>query len=41
MPPTAPGYSITMRDESLREFAYPDGDAWAGAASPAAARAAT
>ncbi len=26
--PTAPGYSITMRPESLRTFAYPDGPAW-------------
>ena len=29
MPPTAPGYSITMRPESLRDYAYPDGAAWA------------
>jgi L-fuconate dehydratase len=29
MPPTAPGYSITMRPESLREYAYPAGAAWA------------
>jgi L-fuconate dehydratase len=29
--PTAPGYSITMRPESLREYAYPAGAAWAGA----------
>ena len=28
--PTAPGYSITMRAESLREYAYPNGAAWAG-----------
>ena len=26
--PTAPGYSITMRPESLRRFAFPDGEAW-------------
>ena len=26
--PTAPGYSITMKPESLRAFAYPDGSAW-------------
>jgi L-fuconate dehydratase len=32
MPPMAPGYSITMRDESLEEYAYPDGAAWAGVA---------
>ena len=32
MPPSAPGYSITMRPESLEEFAYPDGAAWAGIA---------
>ena len=25
MPPTAPGYSITMQPESLREYAFPDG----------------
>ena len=29
MPPTAPGYSITMRPESLSRFRYPDGAAWA------------
>jgi L-fuconate dehydratase len=28
--PTAPGYSITMRPESLRTFAFPDGPAWNG-----------
>jgi L-fuconate dehydratase len=28
MPPTKPGYSITMKPESLREYAYPDGAAW-------------
>jgi L-fuconate dehydratase len=28
MPPTAPGYSITMKPESLRRFSYPDGPAW-------------
>jgi L-fuconate dehydratase len=28
MPPTAPGYSITMRRESIREFSFPDGAAW-------------
>jgi L-fuconate dehydratase len=32
MPPSAPGYSITMRAESLEEYAYPDGVAWAGVA---------
>jgi L-fuconate dehydratase len=26
--PTASGYSITMRPESLRRFAFPDGEAW-------------
>ena len=31
MPPTAPGYSITMRPESLREYAFPDGPVWRGA----------
>jgi L-fuconate dehydratase len=30
MPPDAPGYSITMRAESLAEFAYPGGSAWVG-----------
>jgi L-fuconate dehydratase len=30
MPPAAPGYSITMHAESLAEYAYPDGAAWAG-----------
>jgi L-fuconate dehydratase len=28
--PTAPGYSITMKAESLRAYAYPEGPAWAG-----------
>ena len=28
LPPEAPGYSITMKPESLDEFAYPDGKAW-------------
>jgi L-fuconate dehydratase len=28
--PVAPGYSITMKPESLREFAYPGGSAWKG-----------
>jgi len=28
MPPTAPGYSITMRPESLAAYAYPHGAAW-------------
>jgi L-fuconate dehydratase len=28
MPPTAPGYSITMRPESLKKYAYPNGAAW-------------
>ena len=32
MPPAAPGYSITMRAESLEAYAYPDGAAWAGVA---------
>src|SRR5437660_3158392 len=27
--PTAPGYSITMRPQSLAMYAYPDGPAWA------------
>src|SRR5437588_861915 len=26
--PTAPGYSITMKPESLAQYAYPDGPAW-------------
>ena len=28
LPPTAPGYSIEMRPESLKTFEYPDGPAW-------------
>jgi L-fuconate dehydratase len=28
MPPTAPGYSITMKPESLEQFSFPDGRAW-------------
>lgn len=30
MPPTAPGYSITMRPESLNAFEFPNGTAWRG-----------
>jgi L-fuconate dehydratase len=33
MPPTAPGYSITMRPESLRDYAFPGGAAWTGASA--------
>ena len=29
MPPTAPGYSATMKQESLDQFRYPDGSVWA------------
>jgi hypothetical protein len=29
MPPTAPGYSITMRAESLTRHHFPSGEAWA------------
>jgi L-fuconate dehydratase len=29
MVPEAPGYSIAMKPESLREYAFPDGAAWA------------
>ncbi len=29
MPPTTPGYSITIRPESLDEFEFPSGKAWA------------
>ena len=28
VPPTAPGYSIGMRPESLARYAYPNGEAW-------------
>jgi L-fuconate dehydratase len=35
MPPTAPGYSITMRPESLAAYAFPNGAAWAGEAAGA------
>jgi len=31
LPPRRPGYSITMKPESLREYAFPDGPAWRGA----------
>ena len=31
VPPTAPGYSITMKPDSLREYAFPDGPAWRSA----------
>ena len=29
MPPMVPGYNITMREESLDQFEYPQGPAWA------------
>ena len=29
MPPTAPGYSITMQPASLDEYEFPNGPAWA------------
>ena len=32
--PTAAGYSITMKPESLREYAFPDGPAWARRPTP-------
>ena len=28
MPPMQPGYSVTMKDESLADFAYPNGKEW-------------
>lgn len=28
MPPTAPGYSITMKHDSLRDYSYPIGQIW-------------
>jgi L-fuconate dehydratase len=28
MPPVKPGYSIEMKAESLREYAFPEGAAW-------------
>ena len=31
--PTAPGYSITLRPESVREYEFPSGTAWMGVAS--------
>ncbi len=34
MPPTAPGYSITMRPESLAAYAYPQGSAWSSPPVP-------
>jgi len=36
MPPTAPGYSITMRSESLRDYDFPGGAAWTSVAALAA-----
>jgi L-fuconate dehydratase len=30
LPPTAPGYSITMRPESLKRYTFPNGAAWQG-----------
>jgi len=37
MPPTAPGYSITMRPESLDEYEFPTGKAWAPDTRPVGA----
>ena len=34
MPPVAPGYSITMRAESIERYSYPHGDAWRGREVP-------
>lgn len=31
LPPTAPGYSITMKPASLNEYTFPGGAAWVGA----------
>jgi L-fuconate dehydratase len=28
LPPSAPGYSITMKPESLSRYSYPDGEIW-------------
>jgi L-fuconate dehydratase len=28
MPPQNPGYSITMKPQSLNEYEFPDGSAW-------------
>jgi len=34
MPPTAPGYSITMKPESLDEYEFPAGKTWVLEAEP-------
>ncbi|HHH0216747.1 TPA: fuconate dehydratase, partial [Yersinia enterocolitica] len=28
MPPKLPGYSVTMKEESLARFEYPQGEEW-------------
>ena len=33
MPPGAPGYSITMKAESLRRYEFPNGEAWTNVAT--------
>jgi L-fuconate dehydratase len=33
MPPVAPGYSITMKEDSLRSYEYPNGPIWSGGAA--------
>jgi L-fuconate dehydratase len=33
--PTAPGYSIAMKPESIREYEFPEGAAWSNAATSA------
>jgi L-fuconate dehydratase len=38
MPPTHPGYSATMRPESLDAYAFPTGAAWTSTPSPTGAR---
>ena len=35
MPPTRPGYSITMKSESIRDHTFPEGAAWRRAGAPA------
>ena len=38
MPPSAPGYSSTIRPESRAEYAYPDGPVWRGLVQTASGR---
>jgi L-fuconate dehydratase len=39
--PTAPGYSITMKPQSLADYEFPSGREWRGAVAPSSVASAT